>query len=426
MLFVKILRRILSNIVDLIVFFFIYVCLTTYYGNARNFDIAQYLMFVSFVIGIAIPVLTTKNTIGKHIFKLSWEQPKYLWIKYAIYFCLYTPFISFTSLFTNFPYFQLGQNKPFILGVTITFVILDCLIFIFSLGKYHILDYFFNFQIIGLQYKKNELKSLSIFNLFWCIFLLMNFALLKNDLSFKKVHDLIVGEFYYENFPEDQFYGKAPIVIRQKSSAVFICSDMLSFLFNKEYNQKILYLDLPYSIFSSEKERFEVCKNLLFQSITNDIYLAHSVDQTKIVLKSVHYGKYGDYSSYSYTYYYDNGESSPKWGIYGGIKNDSLTVDKYFNFIKNLPPIKSNVINIQSSKSQNDFTINIVQDSLKFEKLQFKDVEPQGFWNLNFPPQYMMFQTHYWNILDSQAPTPNDENIYWLLISRNASTAKYL
>lgn len=346
-------------------------------------------------------------------------------IKYYLYFLAFFPGFSLISLFTNFPYFKINNyNLAISIQLLITISILDLIIFLFSLGKFHLLDYILNLKLENLEFKKKELKSLSIILLFWTIFIFTNLLFLKLDLTIKKVNDTVSKDIYFENFPEDMFYGNKPFIVKLKSDSVFITSDMLSFLFNKVYDQKVIYLNLPFEIFNSKEDRYKVCKDLLIQSMNNDIFTDYNPKQTKIVLRSFKEGYFLEYYSYNYTYYYSKEETS--WGIYGGIKNDSLTVEKYTNFVNKVIKQKNKKkITLNSTLYNNKYEININQDKIQFEKIHFNETEMKGMIQLNFPPQPIIYRANYWNIINGEIPDFEDD-IFYLKFSRDEISNKSL
>jgi hypothetical protein len=425
---ITVIKRILSNIIDIILYLGLFILLNFITQIENNIDASLFLLFITYILYFGLPLFFVGNTIGKVLFGLKWKNSGNLLIiniKYYIYFLTFFPGFSLVSLITNFPYFKIDNyNLAISIQLLITISILDFLVFLFSLGKYHLLDYVLNLKLENLEYKKKELKSLTIILLFWIIFIFTNLFFLKLDLTIKKVNDSVSKDIYFENFPEDMFYGNKPFIVKLKSDSVFITSDMFSFLFNKVYNQKVLYLNLPFEIFNSNEDRYKVCKDLLIQSMRNDIFTGYNPKQTKIVLRSFKEGHFLEYYSYNYTYYFNNVESS--WGIYGGIKNDSLTVNKYNNFVNNVSKQKNKKnINLHSTLYNNKYVININKDEIQFEKIHFDEVEMKGMMQLNFPPQSIIYRANYWNIISGEIQDLEDD-IFYLKFSRDEISGKSL
>lgn len=423
-----VIKRILSNIIDIILYLGLFILLNFITHIENNIDASLFLLFITFILYFGLPLFFIGNTLGKIFLGLKWKNSANILlinIKYYVYFLAFFPGFSLVSLFTNFPYFKIDNyNLAISIQLLITIAILDFLTFLFSLGKFHLLDYILNLKLENLDYKKKELKSLTIVLLFWTIFIFTNLFFLKLDLTIKKVNDSVSKDIYFENFPEDMFYGNKPFIVKLKSDSVFITSDMLSFLFNKVYDQKVIYLNLPYEIFNSKEDRYKVCKDLLIQSMHNDIFTDYDPKQTKIVLRSFKEGCFLEYYSYNYTYYFNKGEYS--WGIYGGIKNDSLTVEKYNTFVNKVNKQKSKKnINLHSTLYNNKYVININEDKIKFEKINFNETEMKGMMQLNFPPQPIIYRANYWNIINGEIPDFED-NIFYLKFSRDEISGKSL
>lgn len=422
-------KRLLSNIVDLTCFFICYIILNLTAGLDSNITASVYFIFVSFIICFIIPLVVFSNTIGKLIFNLHWNQQKekkhLIIIKYVIYYLSVAPEFSIISFIANIPFLKMSNYSVLSLQISASILVVDLIIFIFSLGKYHLLDYMFNLQIIGLSFKKTPLKSLSIHLLFWWFFIVINLAFIKWDLSVKGINDAIIEDVYFENFPDDLYYGNKPFVVKKKSDNVFIPSDMLSLLFDKEYDEKIIFLYLPFEIFNDKNERFQICKDLILQSIINDVFLDYKPKQTKVVLKTDKNGKFLEYYNYSYTYYFC--KDAINWGIYGGIENDSSTIYKYINFInevKNAQPVESRIIPIESSLSSNQLKIIANKAELIFNRVDFNDVKVRANMQLNFPPQRVLYRHNYWNIVGAELPILDDDT-FFLKNARDEVSTKY-
>ncbi|MBL0013006.1 MAG: hypothetical protein IPP30_04390 [Flavobacterium sp.] len=274
-----------------------------------------------------------------------------------------------------------------------------------------------------MEYIKRPLKSLSIILLFWSVLIFTNLAFLKKDISVRNLYSSISNDIYTENFPEDLFYGNKVFVVKRKSDTVFIPSDMLSFLFKKEYKQKLLFLSLPFEIFNSKEERFIICKELLLQSIRNDMFMQFHPKQTRITLRAFKKGNFLEYYNYTYTYYFNR---DGYWGLYGGIKNDSTMVDTYYSFIKQTKAIKSEKISFQSTILSDKIMIRSKTAKLQFDKISFDETPQRGMMQLNFPPQNIIYRTNYWNIIDGSEFPDLEEDFFYLQFCRDEISSKSL
>lgn len=452
MLLKTIFKRVLSNFIDLILFILIYIILGYISNFERTENNMNYILFVTFILYFIIPIIIVKNTFGKLLLNVSWldnSKTKYfLALKYSIYFLFFAPKFSLISLLANIPIIN-ASNYDKLLSIQFfcTFLTLDIIIYLLSKGKYHIVDYIFNLQIKNLSYQKNELKSLSIILSFVSIFFIINITCFRFNLSFQNINNSISKDIYNERFPIDKFYGSRILVIKQKTSQIILPNNMLSFLFEKEYNQKILFLYLPYNIFNSTVERKRICYELINQSLTNDFFSEFKPEQTKIVLTTIKEGYFFEDYDYRYTYYYSH--KIPQWGIYSGIKADSAIIKDYVNFVTGIENDNNEKLKLILKKSKKNIKKNFeIEDELKFvhfnsviycdrleisskknkltlKKIDFNKADLQGNFQLNFPVQSLNSRVHFFNILSNQT-FENDENVYNLIFARKEISDKYL
>ena len=423
---INVLKRIASNLIDILLFLSGFIVLKLLSSENKSSEEAFYLIFASYILLFVPPLLTHGNIIGKLVMNLTYKSSKSkIFLKYSIYLLAFFPGFSIISTITDFPYFQASNyNIAISIQLLITLSLLNLIVFLLSAGKYHILDYLLNIQICGLEFNKKPLKSLTIALLFWSILVFTNLAFLKKDISVERVFNSLSKEVYNENFPEDLFYGNKIFVVRRKYDGVFIPSDMFSFLFRKEYDQKLLFLTVPFEVFNSKEDRFAICKELLLQSGYNDIFAGYKPKQTRITLRTFKDGDFLEYYSYSYTYYFN--EDNGVWGIYGGIKNDSTMIDSYSSFVVNIPRNKTRTVNFESTIYTNKYIIKHENAELNFEVIPFEVAPMKGSMQMNFPPQNIIYRGNYWNVVDGSEITDMDDDYYYLKFCRDEISSKYL
>lgn len=385
-------KRIGSNFIDIILLIVFFYVITFVSGLNRNSgENLVFIFFISFFLSTILPILINGNTFGKIILKLKWRDRINLRIllvlKYLLYALYFTPGFSFFNLLTSLVN-KLEFLRGFELNIFFSLLILDILVFILSLGRFHILDYFLNLQLKNLPYKRTAFKSLNLILSSLFIAICTQIYALGKGMTLNNYALSLFDNFYEENFPADKFYGNKPIVLKEKSNRVLTTSEIYSFLLNIEYDLKTIILVIPEEIFLSDSDKKKICIELINQSITNDTFAFYKPRQTKIILKAYKIGDFFETYNYTSTYYFNN--DSGDWGIYGGIKDDSTFVKNYLNFLKNLKyePIKN------SNKIKYTFTGNISDDKfliknsdniLKFEKLSFENAHMSKTMEINYP-----------------------------------------
>lgn len=426
------LKRLLSNLIDLIFFLSIYLFLVYVSGITRTQSNLIYITVVTFLLYFVVPILSINNTFGKAIVGITWSNSRnikhLLLFKYIFYFSFFAPNFSLVSTLTNFPFLNnFGYDKILSLQLAVSLIFIDLIMFIISFGRYHALDYILNLRINGMIYNKLPLVSLSYILFFLGSFIALNFTCYMYNIDFQKLNKSFAREIYWEHYSEDLYHGNKPMIIKKKSDEVFVPSQILSFLFDKEYNQKIIYLVLPEKVFNSAIDRKIICYNLIDESMTNDIFNSYKPVQTKIVLTTIKEGNFFEYYNYSYTYFFD--KNLPELGIYGGVKGDSLTTRKYFNFVTNVinkkgflttdknAKYKTKYYDLKASFSKDYYSILLQNEKLSFKLIKFEDVEKRGNFQLNFPPQSVIYRSNYFNLTEENFQI--DDNLYYLKLARD-------
>lgn len=442
-------KRIFSNIIDFVIFFLVFFLSFKISGLEYNVKHSYFFYFSSFCVVFLIPLILIKNTIGKEIVNLHWQKTINLKLrlisKYFLYYIIVAPTFSIPTALASFPYLNNQIKGPdLVLSFKLLFVFFttDLIVFILSFGKFHLLDYFLNLKIKKNKFIHTKISSLGIVYLFFGIFFITNMLQYKNNLSSQSVENSAFNIIHKEQYPKDLFFGNDVFVTKENSIRSFTPTKPLSFLFSNSVKQKTLYLNLPEHIFNSAFERQKVCIDLINKSNLNDYFYRYDTEQTRIILTNIKMGKYLEGYKYYYIYYFEN--NLPEWGVYGGIKADTTTANKYVNFINkyNKDRIRkienslnlswSEIIekcandsefedristsltgNINISADYKTLRIRIDSSELKLDKIKFSDTKLNGFVNFNFPikkPEHSINTISFGNYEIIE----NDENIDFL------------
>jgi len=114
----------------------------------------------------------------------------------------------------------------------------------------------------------------------------MSVFLIKKNFQPERLQAHVKSIIYSEQCPSDQLYGSNVLVTKQFTDHVFAPSDPFSFLFDRKFQQKTLFVNLPYQIFQSLEVRKKVCLFLVDQSMINDIFSFDKSKQLRVVLFS--------------------------------------------------------------------------------------------------------------------------------------------
>ena len=443
-------KRLLSNLIDTALFWLVYFISFIASGLPIEEGNSGFLLFLSFLIVVILPVLFNNSTFGKIIMGLAWQQQETLkiklFIKYMIYFAAASPSLSVSSALDGLIHGTVGKTASVVFAnglIGISFLVADFFVFLLSLGKYHIVDYLLKISLLGATYKRSPWIYLGMTYLFTTALVSFSAVLIKRDFLPDKLFSHFKSIFYNEQFPSDKFHGRQPLVIKEHTDHVFAPSDPLTFLYASKFKQKTIFLDLPYEIFQSLESRRKICIDLLNHSWTNDIFNQEEPKQVRIVLSSTKAGRFLNYYNYYRVYYYDKEFSG--WGIYGGIKTDSTITEKYVSFFNAHRRNKSLVIekNLKMSmqeilkkiKTDNGLrqrffgqlslhfkfswttesvTIALDRSTIRFDKIDFDDSPLYGTAQVNFPVSNVMSQFNFANILADRIEDA-DENLYMLL-----------
>jgi len=418
-----ILKRLLSNIIDIALYFIVLFFIYKLSGSKRDPDSLILFYISSFFTTFIIPILFIKNTFGKAVLNLEWVKTQNLVLKlcakYMTYFLAHIPGFSIISAVFSFPYLNSifkSIDVIIVYKLFIAFATTDLFLFFFSKGKLHIVDYFLDLKLNKVDFKNSRLGFLKYTFLFFGVYFFISVSAYNNKLEFKQFNAQGI-KLYKEHFPPEQYYGQTVYVHKEKSPVVFNPYHYTSFLYSVFLPQKTIFLNLPEEVFKSKSNRHEVCKRLIIQSIENDFWSEFKPVQTRIILSSSSRGVFLDYFQYEYIYYFEN--NLPEWGIHGGIKTDSTTINSYTDFIHSF---KTNLIQekikieqkydlsfqsiLELSKDDPNFyeklkwfndlklasavydnrvEINLSSSKIIFDKIDFSDKEPRKFRFFQYP-----------------------------------------
>lgn len=414
-------KRLISNIIDFLIFIgFAFVFIRTT-NSLNNQQAVSYFYLVAFILTFILPIIAVGNTFGKIFLKLNWEKynnyKTKLIIKYFIYFLTFISPLSFVGLINNAPFLNKGLiqiDVVFHLRSLLCIVISDITIFALSLGRYHLLDFVLNTRLESFPFKKSHLKLIGITFLVSFSLIISGLYSYKYNFELSTFNQLMTNQVFLENYPTDFVNSKYRFTTKKRSSNLVCPSKPMSFINTLELKQKTIYLDVPSSVFNIESERHSLCREVLIQSWTNDLFADYHPDQIRLILFNSEPGYFYEYSIYYYVYYYDY--NLPEWGIYSGIKADSITLNDYIEFTnKNISTVNSQIQkfnnklkefpiqNLDSNGTDElalevsrtfyfvttNVSVEIVVDSASIElsKINFEDAELVHFFGINFPFQ---------------------------------------
>jgi hypothetical protein len=455
-------RRLLSNIIDFAIYIIVFFILFKISGLETDTNHLYYFYFISFLLTFIFPVFLIKNTIGKKITKLEWEDKidlkLKLFTKYTLYYLVVAPSFSILSAISSFPLLNpvIGDFDK-ILSVQLFFAlfITDIVVFAVSLGKHHIIDYALNLNLSNYKYRRKPIRFLYSVYLYFSVFFIFNLYSYKYNLSFSSIGNSLSSSFSKEQYPEDLFYGNYVFSLKEKSDGVFLPTKPLSFIYKQKLPQKTLYLNVPSQIFKSENDRKSICLDLIMQSYRNDMVSDFKPEQTRIVLSSIEQGIFLEYYNYFYIYYFDN--DLFEWNVYGGIEADSITMKNYIEFnnnytrgllgkMENLEKklnltweeiieesdknknIENQVKGIYNSSFSSTLyydklIISLDTNKLKLNRIDFTDTKLNGYMNFNFPITELQQRVNLTNLINGEV-LEYDENVDYLKLLREETTNK--
>jgi hypothetical protein len=435
------LRRLLSSILDLVIFIIITLSI---YPLLRCFHIEleyTYFILLTFSVSFLIPILVLKTTLGSKFLKLYPNSSKRLLIKYIIYYVLVSGlFGGYISLFCKILNIQkiLVSYSLVIMASLITIFIVTNLIFLFSVGRFNLFDYFLKITYTHRLIKRNPVLILLIWlnsNLILALMLIF-----VQKVGIKSFYDYILkpNKMYSISnyFPREVFdnYSTLELVKYEKNNEILTFSNTTSFYQDAFLSQKTIFSLINKTTHESIYRRKRLCAELLSYALIDGAFSGDKgIDQTKFVLIYREPHSYFSSMVYVYQYYYDNKDH--KFSIYGGINLDSLISYyqrrpqnyqvEYLKAIANLLGItvdslkkredKKGVIKLSKDevKKVNVKPLIIPRTSeLVIRIIGFEEVKPSIFYTVNFPFNSI-------NSIDFIANQNFDEKFYEALAYRD-------
>lgn len=455
-----ILKRLLSNLIDFVIFVCSSLLIFIVSGLEVNTENGNFIFVLTFILVILLPVITLKNTFGKVFVGLNWQNSKHLRAKlitkYGIYFLFVIPAFSILDAILSFPLFNSNVSylyKTLSLNLFVAFAVTNFIVFVLTIGKAHLLDYFSNLSIEKYPTRKTLFIHLTTIYCFFGTLFITSVIQHKFNFTISSLDKSIKSVIYSENYPTDLHFNGRIFVLKEKTSRAVVPSKPLSFLFPIELERKTIYAWLPKNVFYSDEDRLKICNDLLYYSRLNDLFTGYEPNQTRIFLYHSSQGKFLEIYSNYYQYYFDN--NLQHWGIYAGIKSDSTTMTNYIDFANNYLPKKierlekefnlnwREIVNrcehdqdfentilqnfnmkINSTVYHNKIKIVSESNSLILEKISVKDKERQSYVGYNFPITDLSYRVNIINFLNNNV-FEIDEDLDYLLLLRQETTDKH-
>ena len=452
----------MSNVLDFSIYLLVFLLLFKMSRLDTESGSLYYFYFVSFLFTFFFPVVLIKNTIGKKVLGLQWTEVTNLKLKlgakYTLYYLAVAPSFSIITAITSFPFLNpefRDFDKILSAKIFLVYITTDILVFVFSLGKHHLLDYVLNLSLKKSSYSRKPYKTLTIVYVFFGLLFFANVYTYKYDITFSRIESHFGKGLYKEHYPSDLYYGSGVFTLKDQSPNVFSPSKPLSFIYSQKLPQKTLYLNLPEIAFNSESERKKICMDIVAQSRLNDLFSEFKPRQTRIVLSNFKRGFFLEYYNNFYIYYYDN--YLPEWNIYGGIQADSITMRSYIAFNNNhVKSLLKKIENMEEKlgltwkeivdesennevyskeimelyRSNLDITtfydgleIKLDTSKLELNRIEFSDTKLNGYMNINLPVQDLEQRVNLTNFLNDEL-LEYDENVDYLRILRDEITNK--
>lgn len=456
-----IIRRLLSNILDLGLFLVTVILLFNCSGLEVTKDNGDFVSSLSFFLVFITPLLVTGNTIGKSIVKLDWQSSPHvrlkLIVKYFMYFSILLPSFSIPSAILSLPIFTpelVLQYQGYSVNLFIAIVITDVFVFVITLGRAHLLDYLFNLSLLNKTAWRNVVTQLAIIYMLVGSSFILSIYQYKYKFGMSALRNTLKSAIFTEHYPADLFYGRRVLVLRETTPDLVSPSVMTSILFPVNLRLKTLHIFLPDHAFISGTERYRVCKDLLHYSELNDLFRDDKPTQTRIVIWNIRNGKFLEKYTQYYTYYYDN--SHYNWGLYGGISTDSISANNYAKFTENVMPNRVKRIeestgltrqqiadrmdkdNVFKKKIISELTSTVILSmrhnyaditmercTLTLKKIHFDSTKPVGSMSYNYPIIDSSNMVYILGLFSDRI-SDLDPNHAYLIRLRDETTGKYL
>ncbi|NOU47196.1 MAG: hypothetical protein HOO86_09055 [Bacteroidales bacterium] len=291
----------------------------------------KYFLLLVFIITYFLPIFLFSSSVGYKILHIGINYPKRLALKYFIYYFILSGLIGkYILLFEGFTNLSFGHiNSLSLLLIPIIIVsLLSIILFIFSLGRFNLIDFILNLTYSEKNYKRNSILILTLWlfttyvTLFTAIigqkFLITDYF---NKIEQNNLYYIFTNYYPKEIFDEYTYFQTEKI---NSNNSIITFSDSESFFEDKFLVQKSIYALVNKETFDNELKRLQLAFQLIIHSNINDAFNRESrnVDQTRILMIYNEPHTYFSKKIYVFRYYYDN--LNPKHSIYGGVQLDSL------------------------------------------------------------------------------------------------------
>jgi len=328
-----IIKRIIASLINIFIFLAITLGLYPLLNLLRIEVAPKYFLFIVFCIVFFIPIIKLKSTIGNKITNTKPSDYNKLLVKYLLYYIIVSgiwgSYINIFNSILNINIFQNLSSGLLLFALLITFLIIMVSLFLFSGGKFNLIDFILKLSYDQKDFSRNIYLTLSTWFLSFYIVMFLGISIKKNFVYefFESMLNPSNGAISYAYFPSDIFDDFSPfqIVKYNWNNEILTFSDESSFFQDRYLQQKTVYCIINKSTFESPLKRYELCIHLKYYSQIDDVFNDNETnpDQTKYVLIYNKPQTFFSVKTYLFKYFYDN--QNPKHGIYGGVNLDSLS-----------------------------------------------------------------------------------------------------
>ena len=320
-----IIKRLIATIIDCVISIIITFLLSWILSQSRIVLGHTQIISIVFCFSIFIPIFYLKNTIGYKVLSINVDSYKKLLGKYFVYYLLLSGLfeqmlqVVFIILSVNLTINIREILFDVSLCIQISIILIGFITFIFSWGKFNLLDFILNIKFNGICYNRSsELKLI-----YWFSTIYLTTFLSIYNYSFTKIIPSLYNERYnfLAYFPIEIFneYSYFQFEIYDENNDIISPNVKKSYFCRPLLREKTIYANINKSTFESEAKRITLCYLLCHYSNINQIFSEiEAVDNTQIILSYDEPFLLLGRKTYTYRYYYENGY------INGGIEIDKL------------------------------------------------------------------------------------------------------
>lgn len=436
-------KRLLANLIDIILYLFILVVFAKIAGVENNRSGFDFTHLSTFLLVFVLPITAVQNTFGGIISNIKYEG-NFLGLKLFIKYLIYSSLIIRTPNYSTFlteslsTFLNINIISFFWLRLEIVSVIISTFCFLFSSGKYNLLDYIFTISIESKEYKKRPVKNYTIYSSI--LFLLLFSSVLEFNLSainrFEIYTDKLKDNFITEYYPKEEFsdflMNKGLVTSLENTNNIITASDFSTYFMNKNHLQKTIKALINSETYNSEQKRLKLLNKIVGYSNFNNIQSENDIFQTRIILIYVEPTTILTKKLIWFNYYYDN--INPYKDIYGGInaselydelvKIDATYWDSCYQSISKALNVPKDSVRAFYTRGQNkiysdtmlkdididpfEFEIN---SKVEIKTIKFEETTPNGMYYFSFLPFGEPYMIH----LENEAyPDYGMDSLYWI------------